>query len=173
VGVPTIAPQLWEHLEHAGVTDVAGVWAFSNQLLVVVCLRQRYAGHAKQALLAASGFRNASMNGYYVAVDDDIDPSNLEEVVWAMTTRGDPARSVEILHGAWTASLDPRLTPAQRQSGDLTVGRVLIDACRPFEWREQFPRPNVFSREDRRAVEARWGALLDGLTARRKGAEAR
>ena len=46
---------LWEHLERSGVTDVAGVWGFYNGLLTVVSLRQRYAGHAKQALNHGGG----------------------------------------------------------------------------------------------------------------------
>src|SRR5207245_1249792 len=106
--------QLWDHLERAGVTDVTGVWGFGNTLMLVTSLRQRYAGHAKQALLAMAGYRSgASMYRYYVVVDDDIDPSNLEEVIWAMSTRVDPGNSVQIIHNAWTSDLDPRLSPDQ------------------------------------------------------------
>jgi UbiD family decarboxylase len=165
IGVPTITPQLWEHLERGGVTDVTGVWAFSNQLLLVVALRQRYAGHAQQALLTMAGFRHGDMKTYYVAVDDDIDPSNLEEVIWAMSTRADPATTVDILRGGWTGGLDPRLSPEQRASGNLTMGRMLINACKPFSWRDQFPKSNVFSAAERRDTEERWRHLLDGLKA--------
>jgi UbiD family decarboxylase len=45
VGIPTTAVQVWEHLERSGVTDVTGVWAFSNQLLLVTSLKQRYPGY--------------------------------------------------------------------------------------------------------------------------------
>ena len=165
IGVPTITPQIWEHLERGGVTDVVGVWAFSTQLLLVVSLRQRYAGHAQQALLTMAGFRQGDMKAFYVAVDDDIDPSNLEEVIWAMSTRTDPATSIEIIRGGFTGGTDPRLSPEQRSCGNLTMGRVLIDACKPFNWRDQFPRSNVFSAEERRAVEERWRNLLDRLQA--------
>ena len=145
IGVPTITPQIWEHLERGGVTDVVGVWAFSTQLLLVVSLRQRYAGHAQQALLTMAGFRQGDMKAFYVAVDDDIDPSNLEEVIWAMSTRTDPATSIEIIRGGFTGGTDPRLSPEQRSCGNLTMGRVLINACKPFNWRDQFPKSNVFS----------------------------
>jgi UbiD family decarboxylase len=167
VGVPSIAVQMWEHLERSGVTDVAGVWAFGNHLMLVAALRQRYAGHARQALLAMAGLRHGDMKTYYVVVDDDVDPSNLEEVLWAMGTRVDPAASVEILRDTWTADLDPRLSPEQRRTGDLTMGRMLVDACRPFAWRDQFPRANVFSAGERRQVGARWHDLLAGLHAPR------
>jgi UbiD family decarboxylase len=123
---------LWEHLERSGITDVAGVWGFYNGLLTVVSLRQRYAGHAKQALITAAGFRHGDMKTYYVTVDDDIDPTNQDEVLWAMCTRVDPTTAVDVVRDAWTADLDPRVSPARREAGDLTVGRMLINACKPF-----------------------------------------
>lgn len=166
VGVSSIAPQIWDHLERGGVTDIMGVWGFSTQLLIAVSIRQRYAGHAQQALLTMAGFRQGDMKAYYVAVDDDIDPSNLEEVVWAMSTRADPAISIEILRGGFTGGTDPRLSPAQRASGDMTMGRVLINACKPFHWRDKFPKSNVFSPEERHAVEQRWPELLNRLAGR-------
>ena len=155
--------QVWEHLERSGVSDVTGVWGFYNGLLTVIALRQRYAGHAKQALITAAGFRHGDMKTYYVAVDDDIDPANFQEVLWAMCTRVDPATAVDIIHDAWTADLDPRLSPAKRAAGDLTVGRMLINACRPFSWRDQFPETNVFSSEERKRVETKWRDLLENM----------
>ena len=166
VGVSSIAPQIWEHLERGGVTDIMGVWGFSTQLLIAVSIRQRYAGHAQQALMTMAGFRQGDMKAYYVAVDDDIDPSNLEEVVWAMSTRADPATSIDILRGGFTGGTDPRLSPQQRANGDFTMGRVLINACKPFHWRDKFSKPNVFSPEERCTVEERWHRLLNELSGR-------
>jgi UbiD family decarboxylase len=156
---------LWEHLERSGITDIGGVWGFYNGLLTVVALRQRYAGHAKQALITAAGFRHGDMKTYYVTVDDDIDPTNLNEVLWAMCTRVDPATAVDVIRDAWTADLDPRVSPARRAAGDLTVGRMLINACKPFAWRDQFARTNVFSSEERKIVETRWRDLLAAIGA--------
>jgi 3-polyprenyl-4-hydroxybenzoate decarboxylase len=154
---------LWEHLERSGITDVAGVWGFYNGLLTVVALRQRYAGHAKQALITAAGFRHGGMKTYYVTVDDDIDPTNLDEVMWAMCTRVDPTTAVDVVRDAWTADLDPRLSPAKRAAGDLTVGRMLINACKPFAWRDQFPKTNVFNSEERKILENKWHELLANI----------
>ena len=58
------------------------------------------------------------------------------------------------------ADLDPRVSPARRAQGDLTVGRMLINACKPFAWREQFAKTNVFGAEDRQKLQAKWGDLL-------------
>jgi len=169
-GAPPMRPIGWsnittyvhllDHLERSGVTDVTGVWGFNNGLLTVIALRQRYAGHAKQALLTAAGFRHGDMKCYYVAVDEDIDPTNLEEVLWAMCTRVDPATAVDIIHSAWTADLDPRLSPSKRAAGDLTVGRMLINACRPYTWRDQFPKTNVFNASERKLVATKWREIL-------------
>jgi hypothetical protein len=37
---------------------------------------------------------------------------------------------------------------------------MLINACRPFTWRDQFPKSNVFSAEERKLVENKWRDLL-------------
>jgi UbiD family decarboxylase len=67
-------------------------------------------------LLAAAGRRRAGgMERYFVAVDDDIDPSDLQQVLWALCTRVDPAESVHIVRSR-TSAIDPRLSP-QKRSG--------------------------------------------------------
>ncbi len=43
------------------------------------------------------------------------------------------------------------------------MGRMLIDACKPFSWRDRFPRSNVFTAAERRQVEAKWRDLLGTL----------
>ena len=81
-----------------------------------------------------------------VVVDDDIDPTDLKEVLWAMQTRVDPARDIELVDRCWSTPLDPRMSPDQRASGDHTNSRAIFYAVRPWEWREKFPPP---SRVDR------------------------
>jgi len=49
-----------------------------------------------------------------IVVDDDIDVSSLEEVMWAVVTRSDPATSIDIIHNAWSTALDPRILPRTR-----------------------------------------------------------
>jgi UbiD family decarboxylase len=152
---------IWDHLEQSGITDVVGVWGHCRGLMMVIALKQRYAGHAKQALLAASGLRrSASMSSYFVAVDEDIDPSNIRDVLWAMCTRGDPTVSVETVR-SWTSDLDSRLTPEQKKSRDYTMGRVLVDACKPFHWQDLFPKTNIFPVEEKLKIKKKWAVLLE------------
>ena len=162
---PLRSALLHEELLKAGVPEVTGVWqheAGGSRMLLVVAIRQRYPGHARQVLHVASQCHTGGYAGKYaVVVDDDIDPSDLEEVMWAVCTRSDPAESIDIVRRAWSTPLDPRLTPSQRAAGDFTNSRALIDATRPFEWRDRFPPVNVPPLSARRAALARWAYLLE------------
>lgn len=161
---PLRSALLYEELAKAGVPDVEAVWqheAGGSRMFTVVSVRQRYPGHARQVLHVASQCHTGAYAGkYVVVVDEDIDPSNLEEVIWAVCTRSDPAESIDFVRRAWSTPLDPRLTPEQRSAGDFTNSRALIDATRPYEWRDQFPRVNVPPMNQRAAALERWSYLL-------------
>ena len=71
-------------------------------------IKQRYPGHARQAGLIATECHAAAYLGRYtIVVDDDIDPTNLNEVLWAVCTRSDPVQDIEILRRCWSGPLDP------------------------------------------------------------------
>jgi 4-hydroxy-3-polyprenylbenzoate decarboxylase len=95
-----------------------------------------------------------------IVVDDDVDVSNLEELVWALLTRSDPATSIDIIRNAWSTPLDPRIEPERKAAGDLTNSRAVIDACRPWHWRDQFPKVSTPSPEERRIAQERFGHLF-------------
>ena len=97
---------------------------------------------------------------YVVVVDDDIDPSDLQEVMWAMLTRSDPATSIEIIRNAWSTPLDPRIEPERRAVGDYTNSRAVIDACRPCHWRDKFPEVNAPTPEDKALALQKFGHLF-------------
>lgn len=159
-GIPLFAARIWDHLEQSGVSDIQGIWCHCHTLMVVVSLKQRYAGHAMKALATVANLNTgASMYRYYIAVDEDIDPLDLKQVIWAMCTRVDPAESIEVLN-SWTSDLDPRLPPEKREKGDFTMSRMLIDACKPFPWRDRFPMSNKFSAEKRKEIWQKWMADL-------------
>ena len=62
--------------------------------------------------LAALSCAAANRNGrYVVVVDEDIDPTNIKEVLWAMMTRVDPPTNIDIIDGCWSTPLDPRMPP--------------------------------------------------------------
>jgi len=157
---------LRENIQKAGVPGVSAVWAHevgNARLLLVVAISQRYPGHAKQAGHIASQCHVGAYAGRYViVVDDDIEVSNLEAVMWAVLTRSDPATSIDIIHNAWSTPLDPRIEPERKAKGDYTNSRAIIDACRPWHWRDQFPAVNDLTPEQRRIAMQKFGHLLSG-----------
>jgi UbiD family decarboxylase len=158
------SPLLKEEMEKAGVPDVTATWcheAGGARFFVAVAIKQRYPGHAVQAGHIASQCHVGAYAGrYVVVVDDDIDVTNLEEVIWAMCTRSDPATSMDIIHRAWSTTLDPVIHPDQKAKGALWNSRGIIDACRPFEWRDRFPVVNMPSAEVRKKTIEKWGYLI-------------
>jgi UbiD family decarboxylase len=162
--VPLYSASLtWEHLENSGVQNVHGVWAYARQLMMVVSIEQTGAGDAMHALLAAAGRkRSGGMERFFVVVDSDIDVTDINHVLWAIFTRVDPSRSLHVLSTPTTV-IDPRLSPSRRAAGDMTMGIVLIDACKPFAWQDQFPKANRFSDAYRAQVRERWKAALPAL----------
>lgn len=161
------AANLWSQIERAGVPEVRGVWmipAAGSSALAVVSIRQRYGGHVKQAGQAAmSGTGGGSLLGRYViVVDEDIDPSDVDQVLWALATRSDPAESIDIVRQCTSQYLDPRLSPEQRAAGDYTSSRAIIDACRPYTWRERFPRPVGTSPELQAQIRQAWPDIGQG-----------
>jgi len=157
-GLPFRAAGIWSNLESAGVTDVVGVWQHVAQLMTVVALKQRYDGHAKRAGMIAAA--NSYMGRLVVVVDDDVDPSNLADVMWAITTRCEPSEQVDIVRNAWSSALDPRIPPQDKARGVTSHSKLIIEACRPFAWINQFPPTSALTQEEARAIEEKWGGVL-------------
>jgi len=149
----------------AGVPDVTAAWAHETgnaRLLLAVSIKQRYPGHAKQAGHVAAMCHVGAYAGRYVIVtDEDIDVSDLEELTWAMITRSDPATSIDIIKDAWSTPLDPRIPPWEKEKGNMTNSRAIINACRPFHWKDQYPKVNMPDAETQRLAKEKWGYLLD------------
>jgi 3-polyprenyl-4-hydroxybenzoate decarboxylase len=101
------------------------------------------------------------MARFVVVVDDDVDPSNLADVMWAVATRCEPAEGIDILRNAWSSALDPRISPDDNARGVTSHSKAIIDACRPFSWREKFPPTPALSADEVRGIEAKWGKVLD------------
>ncbi len=156
-----------EELRLAGVPDIAGVWCHEvggSRLFTVVAVKQRFAGHAKMAgTVASQCHAGAYLGRFVVVVDEDIDVMNLEEVMWAVCTRCDPEKDIDILRRCWSGPLDPIIPPGQKGLNS----RAIIDATRPFEWRHQFPMVAESSPERRAEVLKKWGPAIFGNGAKR------
>ena len=153
---------IWDEIERAGLSGVRGVWcheAGAARMFNVVSIKQAYGGHAKQAGLLAAGCQSASYLGrFVVVVDEDIDPTDMFSVLWAMSTRCDPASDIDIVSGTWSGPLDPRIP-----RGTTTNSRAIIQAVRPWAQKEDFPPVAEASPELRRQVAEKFASFLDSI----------
>ena len=151
---------VWEELEAAGVPGVKGVWAHEaggGRMWLTVAIEQRYPGHARQAgLIASQCHAGAYANRYVVVVDDDIDVTNTDEVIWAMCSRVDPAEDIIVLKGNWSTPLDPMSYPPEHRYYN---SRVVIDACRPWHRRADFPKVALAPPHEPPRVIQQWRAV--------------
>ena len=153
---------LFDALVAAGVPEVQGVWAHEiggARMFNVVSIRQRYAGHARQAghILNQCGV-GAYMSRYSVVVDEDIDPSDIQEVMWAVATRSDPATSIDIIQRGMGSKNDPMYVAYPYKAA--FSSKAIIDACRPYDHLDEFPTVAEASRELQEKVRSKWKDLF-------------
>lgn len=151
---------VWNQLEAAGVPEVKGVWsheAGGSRLWLTVAIKQMYGGHAKQAgLIASQCHAGAYANRFVVVVDEDIDPADMNQVIWAMCTRFEPREGMEVLRGCWSTVLDPMAYSPD----DPRNARIVIDACRPWNRRDTFPIVARSSQALDDRIRAKWAHVL-------------
>jgi UbiD family decarboxylase len=162
-GLPFRAASIWSQLDASGVTDVVGVWQHVAQLMTVVALRQRYAGHAKRAALIAAA--QSYMGRLVVVVDDDVDPSNLADVMWAVTTRCEPSEQIDIVRNAWSSALDPRIPAEAKAAGITSHSKAIIEAVRPFGWKDKYPPTSALTADEAREIKQKWSGVIAGRKA--------
>ncbi len=160
------AAMIWEALDKVGIPGIKGVWApeeGGSRLINVVSIKQMYAGHSKDAGLIASQ-SVGSMGKYTVVVDEDIDPADLSQVMWAIATRTDPEHSIQILPHCGSNSADPSIPLAVKRTGKpLFSSRAVIDACRPWEHKAEWYPIARISAEFRSKLLKKWDSLFKEL----------
>ena len=125
---------LWEHLKNVeGGLDLLDLrcLGLAGMMAVVVQLRPRVEGQAKTALMAA--LSGPQMHPKLaIAVDEDIDASDMRQVFWSLTTRVHAERDVIKIPNARTWSLDNVSDIVPGQSAMHRIGtKTIIDATKP------------------------------------------
>jgi 4-hydroxy-3-polyprenylbenzoate decarboxylase len=155
---------IWNQLEAAGIPEVRGVWtheAGGSRFWTTVAIKQLYGGHAKQAGMVASHCHaGAYCNRWTIVVDEDIDPANINDVIWAMSTRVDTRDGIDIIEGGWSSALDPMCYDADT---DRRNGRIIINACKPFRRKDSFPIVARASKAMDEKIIAKWKKDLPPL----------
>ena len=125
--------------------------------MAVISMKKQYAGHAKRVMLGTWSFlRQFMYTKFVIVVDDDIDVRNWQEVIWAMTTRMDPARDLTILENTPIDYLDF----ASPVSG--LGSKVGFDATNkwPGETNREWGRTIVMSPHIIKKVDDMWDSLF-------------
>jgi len=124
--------------------------------MAVVQMRKQYPGHAKRVMFAVWSFlRQFMYTKFIVVVDEDVNARDWKEVVWAITTRVDPARDTLIAENTPIDYLDFASPVAGLGS------KMGIDATSkwPGETARAWGRPIAMDAEVRRRVDALWKGL--------------
>ncbi|AUB83623.1 4-hydroxy-3-polyprenylbenzoate decarboxylase [Candidatus Thiodictyon syntrophicum] len=75
--------------------------------LAIVSMKKQYPGHAKRVMMGVWSFlRQFMYTKFVIVVDEDINPRDWQDVIWAMTTRMDPARDTVMIENTPIDYLD-------------------------------------------------------------------
>lgn len=124
--------------------------------LAVVTMKKQYPGHAKRIMMAVWSFLRQFMYTKFVIVcDEDIDARNWQDVIWAMTTRMDPARDTVMMENTPIDYLDF----ASPVSG--LGSKIGMDATNkwPGETQREWGEPIIMDKEILNRVNGYWSDL--------------
>lgn len=153
--------RIWDDLDRLGIPGIQGVYAHPAGAggfgMTVISLEQRYAGHAAQALaLAAQVPGGAYYTKWIIAVDEDVDPTDINQVIWAMSSRCNPIDDIDILRNTWSTWLDPTQNPPEKRPYG---SKALINACKEHRYLPVFAKRTALRKEIYDQVSARWREL--------------
>ncbi len=92
---------------HPEVVDFSMPAAGWFQGLAIISIKKRYPGQAKKVMMGLWGMGQLSLTKMFVVVDEDINVHDMNDVIWAVTTRADASRDTIIINNTPTDSLDP------------------------------------------------------------------
>jgi 4-hydroxy-3-polyprenylbenzoate decarboxylase len=153
--------KIWDDLDKLGIPGIHGVYAHPAAAggfgMTVISLEQRYAGHAAQVLaLAAQVPGGAYYTKWIIAVDEDVDPTDMDQVIWAMASRCNPIDDIDILRNTWSTWLDPTQNPPEKRPYG---SKALINACKEHRHLPVFSKRTTLRKKVYDQVAARWTEL--------------
>jgi 4-hydroxy-3-polyprenylbenzoate decarboxylase len=124
--------------------------------IAVVSMKKAYPGHAKRVMMAVwSYLRQFMYTKFVIVVDDDINARDWKDVMWAISTRMDPARDITVIEGTPIDYLDF----ASPESG--LGGKIGLDATNklPPETHREWGTKIRMSDEIITTVSEKWAGL--------------
>jgi len=92
---------------HPEVTDFSMPASGWFQGFAIISIKKRYPGQAKKVMMGLWGMGQLALTKMFVVVDEDINVHDINDVIWAITTRADAARDTTIINNTPTDTLDP------------------------------------------------------------------
>lgn len=128
IGINTCVP-LYQQLKEAYPNEIVAVNAmYTHGLIAIISTKTRYGGFAKavgmRALTTPHGLGYCKM---VIVVDEDVDPFNLPQVMWALSTKMHPKHDAVIIPDLSVLPLDPGSDPAGM------THKMILDATTPVE----------------------------------------
>lgn len=160
--------KIWGRLNALDIPGIKGVWcheAGCGTLFCAISIEQQYAGHAQEVGIIASQHHGGIQFKYIVVVDDDVDPSNLEQVLWATVTRAYSDKCIQILENCPSSSNDPSIPLSEKARYRVTpkplMGpKFVINGCRPFEYKDEWYPIARVSPELRQSILQKWQSII-------------
>jgi len=157
--------RIWDDLDKLGIPGIKGVYSVPAAAggfgMIVISIEQKHPGHASQvASLAAQCPGGAYNSKWIVVVDEDVDPTNIEEVIWAMCTRCNPPEDIDMLRNTWSTYLDPTKNPPEERPYG---AKTLINACKEHKYLQEFSKRTLLRENTYRKVKEKWEKLGIGF----------
>jgi 4-hydroxy-3-polyprenylbenzoate decarboxylase len=92
---------------HPEVVDFSMPAAGWFQGLAIMSIKKQYPGQAKKVMMGLWGMGQLALTKMFIVVDHDVNVHDINDVIWAVTTRADPARDTVIINNTPTDTLDP------------------------------------------------------------------
>jgi 4-hydroxy-3-polyprenylbenzoate decarboxylase len=144
---------------HPEVVDFSMPAAGWFQGLAIMSIKKQYPGQAKNVMMGLWGMGQLALTKMFIVVDSDVNVHDINDMIWAVTTRADPARDTVIINNTPTDTLDPA-------SPLVNLGSKLgIDAT--TKWKEEgytreIQQLAVVDEETKALVDKKWREYFNG-----------
>jgi 4-hydroxy-3-polyprenylbenzoate decarboxylase len=123
------------------------------QGLAIISIKKKYPGQAKKVMMGLWGMGQLSLTKIFVVVDHDINVHNINEVIWAITTKSDPKRDIIIIDNTPTDTLDPA-SPILNLGSKMGIDATTKTAEEGFM--REIQKPVEVDKDTKNLVDKRW-----------------
>ncbi|HKO41009.1 MAG TPA: menaquinone biosynthesis decarboxylase [Nitrososphaeraceae archaeon] len=123
------------------------------QGLAIISIKKKYPGQAKKVMMGLWGMGQLSLTKIFVVVDHAINVHNINEVIWAITTKSDPKRDIIIIDNTPTDTLDPA-SPFLNLGSKMGIDATTKTAEEGFM--REIQKPVEVDKDTKNLVDKRW-----------------